>query len=81
MHVMAVLDTIKKRGHFKDYNKAQKAYDVAKKAVKSARAGLSLLDGTRARSKKYGKKKALAKTKEAAKEALAKAQDSKLETN
>ncbi len=31
--------------------------------------------------KKYRKKKALAKTKKAAKEALAKAQDSKLETN
>jgi hypothetical protein len=26
MHVMAVLDAIKKRGHFKDYKKAQKAY-------------------------------------------------------
>jgi hypothetical protein len=25
MHVMAVLDAINKRGHFKDYNKAQKA--------------------------------------------------------
>ncbi len=26
MHVMAVLDTIKKCGHFKDYKEAQKAY-------------------------------------------------------
>ncbi len=77
LHVTAVLDTIKKRGHFKDYDKAQKAYKVAKKAIESARAGLSLLDGTGARSKKYRKKKALAKAKEAAKEALAKAEDSK----
>jgi hypothetical protein len=48
MHVTAVLDTIKKRGHFKDYNKAQKAYDEAKKAVESAEAGLALLDATSA---------------------------------
>jgi hypothetical protein len=80
MHVMAVLDTIKERGHFKDYNKAQKAYDEAKKAVESAKAGLSLLDKTGARSKKYCKKKALEKAKEAIKEALAKAQDSEPET-
>ncbi len=33
MHVTAVMDAIKKRGHFKDYDKAQKAYDEAKKAV------------------------------------------------
>jgi hypothetical protein len=81
MHVTAVLDIIKKHGHFKDYDKAQKAYNVAKKVIESARAGLSLLDGTGARSKKYCKRKALAKAKEAAKEALAKAQDSKSEAN
>jgi hypothetical protein len=75
MHVMAVLDTIKKRGHFKDYNKAQKAYDEAKKAVESAEAGLALLDGTSAGTKKNCKKKALAKAKEATKEALAKVPD------
>jgi hypothetical protein len=75
MHVMAVLDAIKNHGHFKDYDKVQKAYKVAKKAVESAWAGLSLLDGTRARSKKYCKKKALAKAKKVTKEALAKAQD------
>jgi hypothetical protein len=80
MHVTAVLDAIKERGHFKDYDKDQKAYDEAKRAIESARAGLSLLDSTRARSKKFRKKKALAKAKEAAKEALAKAQDSKSET-
>ncbi len=80
MHVTAVLDSIKKRGHFKDYVKAQNAYDEAKKAVELAQAGLALLDGTKARSKKYCKKKALAMAKEAAKEALAKAQESESET-
>jgi hypothetical protein len=33
-HVTAVLDAIKKRGHFKDYKKAQKAYVEQKEAVK-----------------------------------------------
>jgi hypothetical protein len=79
MHMTAVLDAIKKRCHFHDYEKAEKAYNEAKKAVESARAGLSLLDGTGARSKKFCKKKALTKAKEAAKEALAKAQDSESE--
>ncbi len=74
-------DAIKKRGHFKDYNKAQNEYNAAKKAIVAARAGLSLLDGTRARSKIRCKKKALAKAKKTTKEALAKAQDSKSETN
>jgi hypothetical protein len=32
MYVMAVLDAIKKRGHFKDYKKAQKAYVEHKQA-------------------------------------------------
>jgi hypothetical protein len=50
-------------------------YGEAKKAVESARVGLSLLDGTRARSRRFQKKKA----KEATKKALAKAQDSKPE--
>jgi hypothetical protein len=81
MHVTAVLDAIKKRGHFKDYDKAQKEYDAAKKAIVTARAGLSLLNGTGARSKIRHKKKALVKAKEAAKEALAKAQDSESDTN
>ncbi len=53
MHVMAVLDAIKKRGHFHDYKKAEKAYDEAEKAVESARAGLSLLNGTGARSRRF----------------------------
>ncbi len=33
MHVTAVLDTMKKRGHFSNYNKAQKAYEEAAKAA------------------------------------------------
>ncbi len=46
MHVTAVLDAIKKHGHFKDYKKAQKAYMEAKQAVELLRAGLALLNGT-----------------------------------
>ncbi len=73
MHVTVVLDAIKKRGHFLDYEKAEKVHDEAKKAVESARAGLSLLNGTVAKSRQFCKKKA----KEATKKALAKAHDSK----
>ncbi len=69
MQVTAVLDAIKKCGHFKDYNKARKAHDVAKKAVKSTEAGLALLDKTSPGTKKIHKKKALVKAKEATKEA------------
>ncbi len=79
MHVTGVLDAIKKRAHFKDYDKAQKAHDEAKKAVELAEAGLALLNGTSAGTKKNCKKKALAKAKEAAKEALAKFPDPKSE--
>jgi hypothetical protein len=77
MHVMAALDAIKKRGHFKDYEKAQKAYVENKQAVESARAGLALLDGTGGGLRKNCRKKAEAKAKEAevkAKEAEAKTQ-------
>ncbi len=65
MHVMAVLDAIKKRGHFNNYEKAQKAFVEATKAVESAEAGLALLNGTYTGPKKICKKKALAKVKEA----------------
>ena len=44
MHVTAVLDAIKKRGHFVDYDKAAFKYKEASKAIASARAGLSLLE-------------------------------------
>jgi hypothetical protein len=70
MHVTVVLDAIKKRGTFKDYEKAEKAYVEAKKAAESAEAGLALLDSTSTGSRKNCKKKALAKAKEATKEAL-----------
>ncbi len=42
MHVTAVLDAIKKRGHFEDYDKAAFKYKEASKAIVSTRAGLSL---------------------------------------
>jgi hypothetical protein len=44
MHVMVILDAIKKRGTFKDYEKAKKAYVEAKHAVELAKVGLALLD-------------------------------------
>jgi hypothetical protein len=80
MHVTAVLDAIKKRGHFKDYKKAQKAYVEAKQVVELAKAGLALLNGTNTGLRKNCKKKALAKTKEAAKEAKAKTPETESET-
>jgi hypothetical protein len=73
MHVTAVLDAMKKRGHFKDYDRAQKAYEEAKKVAELAEAGLALLEGTSTGTTSKCKKKALSKAKEAAKEALAKA--------
>ena len=72
MHMAVVLDVLKKRVTFKDYKKAQKAYEDAKKAVESVEAGLALLNGNGARPKKFCKKKDLAKAKEATKEALVK---------
>ncbi len=48
MHVTVVLDAMKKHGHFKDYDRAQKAHDEAKKAAELAEARLALLDGTSA---------------------------------
>ncbi len=80
MHVTAVLEAMKKCGHFKDYDRAQKAYEEAKKATESAEAGLALLEGTSAGTTSKRMKKALAKAKEATKEALAKAQETKPET-
>jgi hypothetical protein len=58
MHVMVVLDAIKKCGHFLDYKKAEKVHKEAKKAVELARAGLSLLDGPGTKSRQFCKKKA-----------------------
>ncbi len=70
-----VLDAIKKCGHFLDYKKAEKVHQEAKKADESARAGLSLLSSTGAKSRRFCKRKA----KEAAEKALAKDQDSESE--
>jgi hypothetical protein len=49
MHVTAVLDAIKKHGHYEDYNKAAFKYKEASKAIASARAGLSLLEESKKR--------------------------------
>jgi hypothetical protein len=73
MHVTAVLNAIKKRGHVKDYEMAAKKYEGAKNAVESAKASLALLDGTGEKGKKSRKKK----TKEGKKDATAKAPEPK----
>jgi hypothetical protein len=60
MHTTAVLDAIKKRGHFGDYKKAAHKYQEANEAIKSTRSGLSLLEET---EKKASKEKKEAKRK------------------
>jgi hypothetical protein len=75
MHVTVVLNAVKKRGHFQDYEKAEKDHEEATKAVESARAALSLLDGTGTKAKRFRKKK----SNETAEKALAKALNSKSE--
>jgi hypothetical protein len=72
MHITAVLNAIKKRGHFYTYKKAAKDHEESTKAVESARAALSLLDKNSTKAKKSRKKK----TKEVEKDATAKVQDS-----
>jgi hypothetical protein len=72
MHVTAVLNAIKKRGHFYYYKKAAKDHKESTRAVESARAALSLLDRPGAKAKKLCKKK----TKEVEKDTSAKVQDS-----
>jgi hypothetical protein len=72
MHVTAVLDAIKKCGHFYDYEKAAKDHEESTKAIESARAALSPLNRTGTKAKKSCKKK----TKEVKKDATAKVQDS-----
>jgi hypothetical protein len=73
MHVTAALDAIKKCGHFYNYKKAAKDHEESTRAIESARAALSLLDGPGAKAKKPCKKK----TKEVKKDATTKVQDSK----
>jgi hypothetical protein len=78
-HVTVVLDAMTKRGHFNNHNRVQKAYEEAERAAESEEAGLALLEGTSAGMIPTGKKKALAKAKEATKEALAKAHETEPE--
>ncbi len=70
MHVTAIIDAIKKRGHLDDYKKAAWEYHKAKEAVESARAGPSLLEESVRKSSKK-------KTKEGKKVAPAKAPEPK----
>ncbi len=67
----AVLDAIKKRGHFDDYVKAAWNFKEAGEAVESARAGLSLLEESMRKASK--EKKTKDKAKEGKKVAPAKA--------
>jgi hypothetical protein len=76
MHVTAVLNAMKKRGHFNNYNKVYKAHKEAAKATESAEAGLALLEGTSEKISEHRMKK-LGKAKKAMKEALKKAQETK----
>ncbi len=66
MHVTAVLDAIKKRDHFEDYDKAAFKYKEASEAIASARTGLSLLEESEKKANKV-KKKQKKKTKESEK--------------
>ena len=72
MHVTAVLNVIKKHGHFYDYKKAAKDHEESTKVVESARAALSVLGKPGAKAKKSRKKK----TNEVKKDATAKVQNS-----
>ncbi len=76
MHVTAVLDAIKKRGHFDDYEKAAWKYKEAMEAVESARAGLSLLEESMRKTSKE-KKNTKDKAKEGKNVAPAKAPEPK----
>jgi hypothetical protein len=76
MHVTAVLDAIKKRGHFDDYKKAAWNFKKAREAVESARAGLSLLEESM-RKASMEKKKTKDKAKEGKNVAPAKAPEPK----
>ncbi len=79
MHVTAVLDAIKKRGCFDDYEKAAWNYKEAKEAVESTRAGLSLLEESMRKASKE-KKKTKDKAKEGKNVAPAKAPEPKSAT-
>jgi hypothetical protein len=77
MHARAVLDAIKKHGHFKNYKKAQNAYVEHKQVVKSAKASLSLLDRTSEGLGKLHKSKKAKKAEVKANEAKAMPKEAK----
>jgi hypothetical protein len=76
MHVTAVLNAIKKRGHFDDYEKAAWKYKEAQEAIGSTRAGLSLLEESMRKASKE-KKRTKDRTKEGKDVAPAKAPEPK----
>ncbi len=76
MHVTAVLNAMKKRGHFNGYVKAYKTHKESVKAAESAEVGLALLEGTFEKISERRMKK-LAKAKKVTKEAFEKAQEAK----
>ncbi len=55
MHMTAVLDAIKKRGHLDNYKKAAGQYEKAKEAMETTRAGLSLLQESMRKASKEKK--------------------------
>jgi hypothetical protein len=57
MHVMVVLDAIKKHGHFQDYKKAEKVHKEAKKAIESARAAYPCLTVPERRPKGFARRR------------------------
>jgi hypothetical protein len=69
-----------KKWYLQGLQEGLEAYVEAIKAAELAKAGLALLDSTSTGSRKNHKKIALANAKEAAKEALAKTQETKSET-
>jgi hypothetical protein len=76
MHVGSTLDAIKKRGHFKAHEEANKAYMEQRKLVKQAKATLAELDRTSSKGAGTSKKSSK-KHKEAA--AMADAPESDLQ--
>jgi hypothetical protein len=69
MHVESALDAIKKRGHFRDHDKAQALYVNQKELAKQAKAALALLDGVSKGAEKFKKSSKMAKEAKAAAEA------------
>jgi hypothetical protein len=77
MHVGSMLDAVKKRGHFKDPQKAEVLYVSQKEAAKQAKAALALLDGVNEGAEKS--KKSPRKAKKAKK--MAEESDPEMQAN